>query len=174
MVRKKDFLQKAAFREIHAAQLWRYRERCAIPCLSQKNGRKKCWRKPVPLFSRMRSTIMCTTKFVSNKEIKSLMATESWKDNWDNLPAYFKYPEAVRRLSYTMDAIEGFNCQLRKVTKSKTVFPSDDSLLKMLYLVMTDITKWTGHQQDWGADSFPADYNTTLGRTEKFGSAQSN
>ena len=44
-----------------------------------------------------------------------------------------------------------FNRQLRKVTKSKMVFPSDDSLLKMLYLATMDITKkWTGHRQDWG------------------------
>ena len=66
---------------------------------------------------------------------------KSWKDNWANLSTYFKYPEAVRRLIYTTNAIEGFNRQLRKVTKSKTVFPSDDSLLKMLYLAMMDITK---------------------------------
>ena len=67
------------------------------------------------------------------------------------LSTYFKYPEAVRRLIYTTNAIEGFNRQLRKVTKSKTVFPSDDSLLKMLYLATMDITKkWTGHRQDWG------------------------
>lgn len=124
-----------------------------------------------------------TTKFVSYKEIKLLMAdlkrvyaapteetalseldsfeekwggkypkiAKSWKDNWANLSTYFKYPEAVRRLIYTTNAIEGFNRQLRKVTKSKTVFPSDDSLLKMLYLAMMDITKkWTGHRQDWG------------------------
>lgn len=65
----------------------------------------------------------------------------SWKDNWGNLSTYFKYPEAVRRLFYTTNAIEGFNRQLRKVTKSKTVFPSYDSLLKMLYLAMMDITK---------------------------------
>ncbi len=124
-----------------------------------------------------------TTKFVSYKEIKPLMAdlkrvyaapteeialteldsfdekwsgkypkiAKSWKDNWTNLSTYFKYPEAVRRLIYTTNTIEGFNRQLRKVTKSKTVFPSDDSLLKMLYLAMTDITKkWTGHRQDWG------------------------
>lgn len=63
------------------------------------------------------------------------------KENWANLSTYFKYPEAVRRLIYTTNAIEGFNRQLRKVTKSKTVFPSDESLLKMLYLAMMDITK---------------------------------
>ena len=76
---------------------------------------------------------------------------KSWKDNWANLSTYFKYPEAVRRLIYTTNTIEGFNRQLRKVTKSKTVFPSDESLLKMLYLATMDITKkWTGHRQDWG------------------------
>lgn len=124
-----------------------------------------------------------TTKYVSYKDIKPLMAdlkrvyaaptedtalveldlfdekwggrypkiAKSWKDNWANLSTYFKYPEAVRRLIYTTNAIEGFNRQLRKVTKSKTVFPTDDSLLKMLYLATMDITKkWTGHRQDWG------------------------
>ena len=60
------------------------------------------------------------------------------------------YPQEVRRLIYTTNAIEGFNRQLRKVTKAKSVFPSDDSLLKMLYLAMMDITKkWTGRRQDW-------------------------
>ena len=48
---------------------------------------------------------------------------KSWKDNWANLSTYFKYSEAVRRLIYTTNAIEGFNRQLRKITKSKTVFP---------------------------------------------------
>ena len=52
---------------------------------------------------------------------------------------------------YTTNAIEGFNRQLRKVTKSISVFPIDDSLLKMLYLAMIDITKkWTGKRKDWG------------------------
>lgn len=76
---------------------------------------------------------------------------KSWNDNWATLSTYFKYPEPFRRLIYTTNAIEGFDRQLRKVTKSKTIFPSDDSLLKMLYLAMMDITKkWTGHRQDWG------------------------
>ena len=124
-----------------------------------------------------------TTKFVSYKELKPLMAdlkrvyaapteeialaeldgfdvqwsgkypkiAKSWEDNRANLSTYFKYLEAVRRLIYTTNVIEGFNRQLRKVTKSKMVFPSDESLLKMLYLAMMDITKkWTGHRQDWG------------------------
>ena len=76
--------------------------------------------------------------------------SKSWRDNWANLSTYFKYPQEVRRLIYTTNAIEGFNRQLRKVTKSKAVFPTDDSLFKMLYLAMMDITKkWTGRRQDW-------------------------
>ena len=73
-----------------------------------------------------------------------------WRENWANLSTYFKFPEELRRLIYTTNAIEGFNRQLRKVTKAKAVFPTDDSLFKMLYLAMLDITKkWTGRRQDW-------------------------
>ena len=76
---------------------------------------------------------------------------QSWRANWANLSTYFKYPQEVRRLIYTTNTMEGFNRQLRKVTKAKSVFPTDDSLLKMLYLAMIDdITKkWTGRRQDW-------------------------
>ena len=76
--------------------------------------------------------------------------SESWRRNWPNLSTYFKFPEELRRLIYTTNAIEGFNRQLRKVTKAKSVFPTDDSLFKMLYLAMKDITKkWTGRRMDW-------------------------
>ena len=76
---------------------------------------------------------------------------QSWRDNWPNLSTYFKYPQEVRTLIYTTNAIENFNRQLRKVTKAKTVFPTDDSLLKILYLAMMDVTKkWTGRRKDWG------------------------
>jgi transposase-like protein len=75
----------------------------------------------------------------------------SWRSNWANLATYFKYPQEVRTLIYTTNAIENFNRGLRKVTKSKSVFPTDDALLKMLYLAMMDITKkWTGRRKDWG------------------------
>ena len=67
--------------------------------------------------------------------------SQSWRDNWAGFSTYFKYPQEVRRLVYTTNTIEGFNRQLRKVTKAKSVFPTDDSLLKMLYLATMDITK---------------------------------
>jgi transposase-like protein len=75
--------------------------------------------------------------------------SQFWRANWAKLSTCFKYPQEVRRLIYTTNAIEGLNRQLRKVTKAKLVFPTDDSLLKMLYLAMTEITKkWTGRRQD--------------------------
>lgn len=88
--------------------------------------------------------------FAEHWDKKYPKISQSWRNNWANLSTYFKFPQALRRLIYTTNTIEGFNRQLRKVTKSKSVFPTDDSLFKMLYLAMIDITKkWTGRRQDW-------------------------
>ena len=91
-------------------------------------------------------------RFANKWDVKYPKISKSWQEHWANLSTYFKYPQEVRTLIYTTNTIEGFNRQLRKVTKSKTVFPTDDSLLKMLYLATMDITrKWTGRRKDWGA-----------------------
>ena len=88
--------------------------------------------------------------FSAKWETKYPKISRSWRENWANLSTYFKYPQEVRQLIYTTNSIEGFNRQLRKVTKTRSVFPTDDSLFKMLYLAMVDITKkWTGRQRDW-------------------------
>lgn len=88
--------------------------------------------------------------FAEHWDKKYPKISQSWRNNWANLSTYFKFPQALRRLIYTTNTIESFNRQLRKVTKSKSVFPTDDSLFKMLYLAMIDITKkWTGRKQDW-------------------------
>lgn len=77
-------------------------------------------------------------------------SVDSWKNNWNQLSAYFKYPPEIRKIIYTTNSIENFNRQLRKVTKSKAAFPSDDALFKSLYLAMQDATKkWTGRPQNW-------------------------
>ena len=90
-------------------------------------------------------------RFATTWDKKYPKISNSWRTNWANLSTYFKYPQEVRTLIYTTNAIEGFNRQLRKVTKNKGVFPTDDSLLKMLYLAMRDITqKWTGARKEWG------------------------
>jgi putative transposase len=73
-----------------------------------------------------------------------------WKQNWSHVSTYFKYPQEIRRLIYTTNIVEALHRQFRKVTKSKTIFPSDDSLKKMLYLAYRDLSKkWTMPLRDW-------------------------
>ncbi len=75
---------------------------------------------------------------------------KSWQDNWHKLSTYFKYTEDIKRIIYTTNTIEGFHRQVRKVTKNKGVFPSDDALLKLVYLAYKNISKkWTQPLQNW-------------------------
>lgn len=77
-------------------------------------------------------------------------AIKSWRDNWHRLATFFKYPDDVRRLIYTTNPIEGVNRRIRKVTKTKGSFTSDDALLKLLYLVAMDIIeKWKMPTHNW-------------------------
>lgn len=81
---------------------------------------------------------------------KYLIAIRSWKNNWDELATFFKYPPEIRKIIYTTNAMESYNRQLRKVTKARSIFPSDDALLKMLYLATMDISKkWTQSIRGW-------------------------
>lgn len=89
-------------------------------------------------------------EFAARWDSKYPKISKSWRENWPELATCFKYPQEIRTLIYTTNAIENFNRQLRKVTKNKAVFPNDDALLKMLYLAAMDITrKWTGKRKDW-------------------------
>lgn len=78
------------------------------------------------------------------------IALRSWRNNWDELSTYFKYPQEIRTLIYTTNSMESYNRLLRKVTKSKSAFPSDDALHKSLYLATMDISeKWTQKIRSW-------------------------
>jgi transposase-like protein len=77
-------------------------------------------------------------------------AIKSWEDNWDNLSTFFAFPDNIRKIIYTTNVIESLNSQFRKVTKTKLIFPNDDSLLKMLYLAVERIAKkWTRNYPGW-------------------------
>jgi putative transposase len=79
------------------------------------------------------------------------LVVQSWRRNWGELATFFKYPPEIRKLIYTTNMIESYHRQLRKVTKGKAVFPNDEALLKMLYLVTQDVMlKWTGRIHNWG------------------------
>jgi len=76
---------------------------------------------------------------------------KSWQTNWEKLTTYFNYDEQIRRLIYTTNAVEGFHRQVRKVTKTKGVFPNDMALLKLIYLATEHISrKWTMPLLNWG------------------------
>ena len=77
-------------------------------------------------------------------------AIKSWEDNWDNLSTFFAFPGNIRKIIYTTNVIESLNSQFRKITKTKLIFPNDDSLMKMLYLAVERVArKWTRAYADW-------------------------
>jgi putative transposase len=78
------------------------------------------------------------------------MAVRSWENHWEDLATMFEYGAEIRRLIYTTNSIEGYNRQLRKVTKTKGAFPTDEAARKLLFLVNRDITrKWTAPVANW-------------------------
>ena len=77
---------------------------------------------------------------------------KSWRSNWPRITPFFDYPPEIRRIIYTTNAIESVNMTLRKVTKNRGSFPSDDALVKLFYLALTNIAKkWTMPLRDWKA-----------------------
>lgn len=75
---------------------------------------------------------------------------KNWEENWDAICPFFAYSEPIRKIMYTTNTIESLNRQFRKYTKTKSVFPTDESLLKCLYLSVRNITKkWTGRYRNW-------------------------
>lgn len=78
------------------------------------------------------------------------LVLKSWRTNWANLSTYFKYPEQIRKLIYTTNAIEGYHRQIRKVTKNKGAFTSDMALMKLVYLATQNISKkWNSSLWNW-------------------------
>jgi len=80
------------------------------------------------------------------------MAVKAWRSRWENVIPFFGYPEPIRKVIYTTNAVESLNAQLRKVTRKRGAFPTDDSVRKVLYLAVTRASKkWTMPIQDWAA-----------------------
>ena len=90
-------------------------------------------------------------EFREKWEKKYPQILKSWDANWVELSTYFKYPQEVRRLIYTTNAVEGFHRMLRKYTKNKTIYPTDDAVCKSVYLSIQEIgKKWTQPVHNWG------------------------
>ena len=90
-------------------------------------------------------------KFSSKWDKKYPNISKSWHNNWSELCTFFKYSPEIRRLIYTTNPVESFNSKIRKITKTKGSFPTEDALFKLLYLAIIDIEKkWTMSIQNWG------------------------
>ena len=77
---------------------------------------------------------------------------QSWRRNWPRIIPFFDYPPEIRKVIYTTNAIELVNMSLRKITKNRGAFPSDEALLKLFYLALRNISKkWTMPVRDWKA-----------------------
>lgn len=76
---------------------------------------------------------------------------KSWDKNWPELTAFFQFPLEIRRMIYTTNAVESYHRMVRKFTKAKAIFPTDDSIRKVIYLSVKEISKkWTMPVRDWG------------------------
>lgn len=90
--------------------------------------------------------------FAEKWDSKYPMISKSWRENWDNLNEFFNYPDYIRKAIYTTNAIESLNSSLKKVTKKRSAFPTDDAIYKVLYLALTNASKkWTMPIRNWGA-----------------------
>jgi len=107
----------------------------------------------------MKNIYKADTKELAQKALEDLCkkwqmkypkVTESWTRNWDELSTFFKYTKPIRKIIYTTNPIEGYHRQIRKVTKTKGAFTSENALLKLIYLATQRIQeKWTNPLHNW-------------------------
>ncbi len=91
-------------------------------------------------------------KLHENWNSQYAVSVRSWENNWEDLATFFDYPADIRRMIYTTNTVEGYNRQLRKVTKSRGSFPTTEAVRKLLFLANRDIVKkWTNPMADWPA-----------------------
>ena len=80
------------------------------------------------------------------------LISKSWQKHWGQITPFFAYPQEIRRAIYTTNAVESLNMSLRKVTKNRAAFPSDEAAMKLLYLALRNISKkWTMPIRNWKA-----------------------
>jgi len=89
--------------------------------------------------------------FADKWDSKYSYAIKSWRDNWDELTVFFDFPIEIRKIIYTTNLIENLNGKIRKYTKNKMSFPTDDAVLKSVFLALREATKkWSMPIQNWG------------------------
>ncbi len=117
------------------------------------------WKDYKPLLADLKRVYQATTQEKAEAELETFaeqwggkypLVIKSWRANWGHLSTYFRYPPEIRKVIYTTNAVEQLHRQFRKVTKNRSVFPTDDSLRKLLYLSVRNIQKkWTMPIRNW-------------------------
>ena len=112
-----------------------------------------------PFMEDLKKVYQAVTKEVAETELDNLerkwdkkypIVIKSWRNNWERLSQYFKYPTEIRKLVYTTNAVEAVHRQFRKLTKTKGAFTNENSLLKLLYLGIQNASRnWTTSVRDW-------------------------
>lgn len=118
------------------------------------------WKDKKPFTADMKLVYTAPTKqaaalaledFAQKWESKYGYAIKSWRDNWDELTVFFDFPLEIRKIIYTTNLIENLNGKIRKYTKNKMSFPTDDAVLKSVYLALKEATKkWSMPIHNWG------------------------
>lgn len=108
--------------------------------------------KPIYTASTEKEALSALEAFESKWNKQYPQIAKSWYVHWDNLMIFLGYPEEIRKIIYTTNAVESVNSQLRKVTKNKRVFPNDNAVFKSLYLAIDYMTKkWSMPVPNWNA-----------------------
>nr|WP_232225132.1 transposase [Seonamhaeicola sp. S2-3] len=79
--------------------------------------------------------------FAKTRETKYLYAVKSWRDNWDELTVFYEFPVEIRKIIYTSNLVENLNGKIRKYTKNKLLFPTDETVMKSTFLALREATK---------------------------------
>lgn len=87
------------------------------------------------------AALIALDRLEENRAKKYALSIRTWRQNWTHASTFFKYPDEIRKIIYTTNTVEAVHRQFRKVTKQRSIFPNDDALKKMLYLVYRDIFK---------------------------------
>ncbi|MDM1408065.1 transposase, partial [Myroides sp. DF42-4-2] len=89
--------------------------------------------------------------FAAKWEHKYSYAIQSWRNNWEDLTVFFEFPVDIRKIIYTTNLIENLNGKIRKYTKNKLSFPTDEAVMKSVYLAVREATKkWSMPVRNWG------------------------
>jgi len=133
-------------------------QRCIIHQIRQST-RYVSYKHIKPLISDLKDVYQAPNEETGHKNLMYFEETwgtlyptcvRSWKENWDVISPFYSYSENIRKIMYTTNIIENLNRQYRKVTKGKPIFPTDNALLKVLFLATNNATKkWTSRQKNW-------------------------